>query len=378
MSDTRPIAQPIFKQSERQLPNLNQNTGDLYDASGFMKFKGIGVGPATGGSFAKGISTKYVDAMTSVNPKYGVSQFAQILSSLAEGIIKRAISNKLDIIFIIDTTGSMQDNAEGVKNYIHNFLDPIKDKRIDINLGLVLFSDQEVKKAKVVGTTDSVDKFKKWFDKIKFYGGRDLPESGYEAIITAIDNIKFRNHSQRFFIFISDSIQHDSDYDGKSTYSIDQILSILNQKEISVDVIGLDYLPVKQLAWGTGGQWKNIPGGDIRIDLPEYLPSRIHSSPSTPSRSDILEDNIKIKFDSAIPSWVELSYKVLDPKGNKVLEVSTYRKDINDDNIVNFPVRIDFGNLQSDSGIYTLIYKVKDSFGNQDFLRQALQVTVDE
>ncbi len=145
-----------------------------------------------------------------------------------------------------------------------------------------------------------------------------------------------------------------------------------------MDVIGLDYLPVKQLAWGTGGQWKSIPGGDIRLDLPEHLPSRIYSSLSTPSRPDILEDSVKIKFDGITPSWVELSYKVLDPKGNKVLETSTYRREVKDANMIDFPVKIDFGNIQSDSGIYTLIYKVKDSLGNQDFLRQALQVTIDE
>lgn len=378
VNDIPSIKQVYFKRNKNELPNLNQNVGNLYNAESSTKFRGIGVGTMVGNNSVRGISTKYIDAMTSVNPKMGVSQFAQILSSLAESIINRAISNMLDIVFIIDITGSMQDNAEGVKNYIHSFLDPIKDKKIDINLGLVLFSDQEVKKAKVIGTTDNVEKFKKWFEKIKFYGGRDLPESGYEAILTAIDNVKFRDRSQKFFIFISDSMQHDSDYDGKSIYSIDQIISILNQKNISVDVIGLDYLPIKQLAWGTGGQWNNIPSGDVMLDLPQYKQTRIHSNLSTPSRPDVLEDNVKIKFDSAIPIWVELSYKVLDPKGKNVLEMSAYRKEVKSTNIIDFLVKIDFGNLQSDSGIYTLIYKVKDSLGNQDFLRQALQVTVDE
>ncbi len=61
-----------------------------------------------------------------------------------------------------------------------------------------------------------------------------------------------------------------------------------------------------------------------------------------------------------------------------MLETSTYRREVKDANMIDFPVKIDFGNIQSDSGIYTLIYKVKDSLGNQDFLRQALQVTIDE
>jgi len=350
--------------------NISRNIS----ASGFS---GIRVGPVGSKDVGKGQSSKYINALSSVNPRNSGADFADILPVLAKGIVGRAKQAKADIIFLIDTTGSMQDNVQGVRNYVSYFLKPIEEEGIDADLGLVLFSDQEVKKAKVIGITDNADKFRKWLDKVYFYGGRDLPESGYEAIIAALEDIKFRKDAQKFFIFISDSPQHDYDYDGKSKYSLDQMVSILNENGVSVDVVGLDYLPIKQLAWGTDGQWRNIPGADIRLDMPEHSRSRMLSKPATPSRSDILEDNVRISFNGKIPDWVVLSCKVLDPRGIRIIGTPTYQKDIKDRtrDSVEFPVIIDFSSFQNNPGIYTLIYRAKDSLGNQDILRQTLQVT---
>jgi outer membrane biosynthesis protein TonB len=335
------------------------------------------VGPLRAGYGYKGQSSRYIDAMSSVMPRGGVDQFAYIFPSLAQGIGKRVTQGKVDVVFIIDTTGSMEDNVIGVKNYIEHFVKPLEDMKIDVELGLVEFSDRDARKEKVYDLTDSLDKFRKWLDKTRFYGGRDLPESGYEAIVIALEKIKYRESAQKAIIFVSDSPQHDFDYDGKSRYTLDRIIAILNEQNVGIDVIGLDFLPMKQLAWGTGGQWKPIPGGDLRLDMPESAPPKIHSKLTASMLT--LKDMVTVDFDSVVPDWIELSYKVLDPNGLKVIGALTYRKAIDDKSAkkMAIPVKFEVNDFIDRPGIYTLIYRTRDSYGNQNIYRQNFEIFID-
>ncbi len=372
---SRPINSNPEKSISILIPSLDQNIGNISTRS--RGYKGSEVSPLSlGNSYGRGQSSRYIEAMGSVFPRYGSSQYADILPIIANGIIKRISRDKVDIIFIIDTTGSMEDNVLGVKQYIYNFLNPLKEKKIDVNLGLVEFSDISSRKEKVYGLTDDPEKFKKWLDKTVFYGGGDLPESGYEAIITALEKIKFRKSAQRIFIFISDSPQHDLDYDGKSRYTLDRIISKLIDENVSVDVIGIDDLTLKQLARGTGGQWKPIPGGDPRIDIPQSSVQKIFSKLTVSSIPDLLEDKVIVLFDDVVPDWVDLTYKVLDPNGLKVIGALTYRKEVTNksERKIEIPVTINISVIKNITGVYTLIYRTKDSYGNQNILRQTFEL----
>lgn len=373
---SRKITITADKRETLAIPALNPKIDNIgvKSGSGYV----LKVGPIGSGTATKGESSRYVDAMNSVVPRSGSAEFDHILPVIAQGILKRVTQKKLDVVFIMDTTGSMEDNVLGVKDYIHRFLEPLEEKKLDVELGLVTFSDVSARKENVYDLTDKSEKFKKRLEKVIFYGGGDLPESGYEAIVTALDKIDFRRSSQRFFIFMSDAPQHDFDYDGKSRYTLDRIISMLNEKNVSTDVIGLDILMMKQLAIGTGGQWKPIPGGNLRLDIPES-PSvqKIHSKLTVSSIPNLLEDKVIIDFDNPVPDWVDLSYKVLDPQGVNVLGTLTYRKEITDksEKKITIPVQFDISVFKS--GVYTLIYRTKDSYGNQCILRQTVELQKD-
>ena len=130
--------------------------------------------------------------------------------------------------------------------------------------GLVTFTD----KAKMHGYTTDFGNFKNWLFKINVDGGGDISEAGLDALMTAVAAMRFRHGAQRFFILASDSSFHDADYDGKSVYSLDSVIETLQSEKIRVDVIGLDYLPIKQIAKATGGTWRAIPGRGYL----EYIP----------------------------------------------------------------------------------------------------------
>jgi hypothetical protein len=372
--DMKPIPSAIDDKEVVTIPSLHNGGGDISHGSGDLEFSGGEVGPLGGKRGNRGTSEKYISVMTGTPSIVKVSKFADILPSLARGIIERVKTGKVDIVFVIDTTGSMRDNIEGVRNYINSFLKPIEEKELDLALGLVEFTDRDVRKAKVMGLTQSQKKFKKWLDKTRFYGGEDLPESGYEAIVAALEKIDFRANSQRSFIFMSDSPQHDLDYDGKSRYTLDRIIALLNDERITVDVVGANYLPVKQLAWGTGGKWKHIPGGDPIVDIPVTNSSMIRSSLDRSLPPVTVEDKVTIEFDNSSPDWVDLSYKMLDPLGFKCLGTLTYRIEVGQKKSVEFTANIDLTKFRDQPGTYTLIYRIRDNTGNQDILRRTLEL----
>ena len=375
----KPISRPIDDEDTVMPPSSDQDGRSIADANGKVSFSVPAVGPVGSRPGVKGQGERYIYPFYSgatSQQRGGVDEFAKILPELARGILEQATQKKMDIVFVIDTTGSMRDNVRGVKDYIHHFLEPLEEQEFDAGLGLVEFTDLEVTEAKVVGLTQSQKKFRKWLDRVTFFGGRDIPESGYEALIAALERVDFRDDTQKFFIFISDAPQHDFDYDGKSIYSLDRIIARLNDEGVRVDVVGADCLSMKQLAWGTGGQWKHIPGGDPFTDVPHPTSSMIRSGLDRSLLPVLVEDKVTVEFESSTPDWVDLSYKMLDPRGFKCLGTLTYRKKIyhKEEKRVEFSPKIDLSRFGDHPGTYTLIYRIRDSIGNRDVLRRTLEL----
>jgi hypothetical protein len=372
------ILLPTDNKDDAVLPDFLQDTGEIADSSGAMGFSGPQVGPLGSRPGSRGLTDQYVYILSSSGtpsqPRRGADEFSEILPELARGIVKRTSQKKMDVVFLIDTSGSMQDNVRGVKDYISQFLKPLEGEGFDVSLGLVEFADSAAWEAKVFGLTRSQKKFGKWLDKTIFLGGGDIPESGYEALIAALEDIDFRDDAQRFFIFISDAPQHDFDYDGMSRYTLDRMIDRLNKEGVTVDVVGANYLPVRQLAWGTGGQWKHIPGGNPLIDVPQPISSMIRSSLARSLPPVPVEDKVTIEFNNGIPDWVDLSYKMLDPLGVKRLGTLTYRIAPKGERKVEFSSKIDFSTFKDQPGTYTLIYRIRDSMDNRDILRRTVEL----
>lgn len=374
----KPIQHSADDESIVMAPILRQDEGNIADAGALTGFSNPQVGTVGVKASSRGsdISSYYFPLISAQQREPGI-EFADILPALAKGILGRSKGKKMDIVFVIDTTGSMRDNVRGVKDYISDFLKPLEDERLDVALGLVEFTDVEARESKVFGLTKDQKKFRKWLDKTIFLGGADLPESGYEALISTLESIDYRDGSQKAFILISDAPQHDFDYDGKSRYSLDRIIARMNDEGISVDVVGARYLPMMQLAWGTGGQWKHIPGGDPSTDIPYLTSSMIRSNLGRSIPSTLVEDTVTIEFNnSGVPDWVDFSYKMLNPLGLKCLGTLTYRKEIKQksERKVEFFPKIDLSKFGDQPGTYTLIYRIRDSMGNSDILRRTLEL----
>lgn len=314
----------------------------------------------------------------------GVSngRYRQMMVDLARGIEANANGRKVDVVFLIDATGSMMDNVRGIRAYTDAFVERLRRDKFDVALGVVTFSDgAEMPKAK--GVTTDLGEFKNWLYHTEFTGGGDSAENGLEALMTALDGVEYRWRTQKFFIMASDGPFHDADYNGRSAYSLDQVISKLKEKSVQVDVLGLDYLPMKQLAWATGGEWRLIPGKGYLENIQMPLPSKIYSQlgilssdyepPMKPEDLCLTAtDEILVTIEDDKTEWVTLTWKVLNPHGEKYLGDFFDKKVVkhNTDKIRFFP-KIDISGFP---GTYTFIYKIADSLGNKSVLRRTVDV----
>ena len=303
--------------------------------------------------------------------------YVQMMTELARNLADAAIVTEIDLVFIIDKTGSMEDNVRGIRAYIDLFFEHFTRSGHDAAFGLVTFADAMTKKPKVQGVTTDHGKFKNWLYKIKFEGGGDLAESGLDALMDALNRTKFRDNAQRFFVLASDGAFHDADYDGRSAYSQDGVIETLQHQGIRVDVIGLNFLPIKQLAWATGGTWRQIPGRGYMEHIPRTLTAKMLSELGVLGfDADGLEADevvVYLRRDPR-PTWLEVTWKVLNPLGERCYGPFSKRLDIPDDGseVLRFTPTINVNQFRSATGTYTVIYHIENNLGHRSILRRTL------
>ena len=116
-------------------------------------------------------------------------------------------SGRTDIVFVIDTTGSMSGMIREVRDNIENFVDELSDENIDIRLGLVEYRDIEedgYNSTKSHGWFDDVETFKNELRKLGIDGGGDTPESAVDGLFCAA-GMKYRKGVHKHLILVTDA-----------------------------------------------------------------------------------------------------------------------------------------------------------------------------
>ncbi|MCL2396729.1 MAG: Hsp70 family protein [Defluviitaleaceae bacterium] len=142
-----------------------------------------------------------------------------------------AIGN-VNIVFCIDTTGSMDTYINGVKDRAIEFAQILASKGATFKLGLIGFGDLgEGEKPSVYNFTDDVARFQKQVNNIpRTYGG-DIPESALDSLETGIELLATARHdgpAKSIFILITDAPPHVPTHSGKSVADICNMLNSHN------------------------------------------------------------------------------------------------------------------------------------------------------
>jgi len=173
------------------------------------------------------------------------AQIGSALKDIAGEIVNSTTDRKIDLIFLIDTSGSMLENIHSVAKNLSDMISIFRESELDYALGVVKF-----KYAKLLPfplTTDYT-KYERLLMNVRCGGD----ERAYDAVVESIRQVKFRSDSTKRFILITDE-------NLKGSYSVIQTIGKLRAANITLDIIGLDTPLQRNLAKQTGGSWYPIP-----------------------------------------------------------------------------------------------------------------------
>jgi hypothetical protein len=105
---------------------------------------------------------------------------------------------RTDIVFVFDSTGSMSDEIEDLKQNILDFTDQLEQSNVDFNLGLVVFGDAV---EGIFGMTQDADEFRSYVQSVKLGSGSE--ENPFDAIAAAVQ-LGLRDNSERIFVLATD------------------------------------------------------------------------------------------------------------------------------------------------------------------------------
>ena len=184
-----------------------------------------------------------------------ISAKGELPTVMFRGKVLDAVGAKaVDLVFAIDTTGSMSDKIEGVLTTCAAFLDNFVALGLDYRVGIIAFGDLTVAGDRIVATPfmTNLGVMQKTLRKIPRYGGGgNAGESSLEAVHAAI-GMQYRATAVKVLILITDEPAL------LYTHSPMTTTLLLKQREILTYVISpaIDYF--KEMAKATGGSWMQI------------------------------------------------------------------------------------------------------------------------
>ena len=368
-----PEADYVAPQGETNPVSLDTNKTLLNGTSPTVDAPKIHYGSERGDALrATGMGNSWGGGSTSGGANVG-GVFVYMMKDIAQTLAEASVTKKVDVVFVLDETASMIDNIRGIRAYVDFLFEAFEREGHDATFGLVTFTDETRK----YGRTDDLGTFKNWLFKIGVDGGGDITEAGLDGLMTAVTETKFRKGAQRFIVLASDGAFHDADYDGKSAYSLDQVIETLQNAQVRVDVIGIDYLPIRQIALATGGTWRAIPGrGYLEYVPPLTLTVKLFSKLGTINlENEQMDDKITVYINNPPrPQQLTLTWKVLNPLGERCYGPFTEKKIIPDDGSTEVELRavLDREVFQTIPGVYTIIYRLENEQGHQSILRRTL------
>ncbi len=252
-------------------------------ANAVVKVSSEGRGLASGKTFADGsfalypadyaaaAATSYRVEVSSPSGSAGIDVDRKGPRSVSVKLAEaRRVPNPLpvDVLFILDTTGSMDDEIERLRATIEIINENIRALKPvpALRFGMVLYRDREDDYlTQVVPFTSNLDAFQKTLDEVYAGGGGDDPEDLQSALQDAVTKMKWNSDGIRLGFIITDAPPH---LDYGQAYDYATASRDAKAKGIKLFSIGVGGLPLegeyvlRQIAQYTQGKYIFLTYGE--------------------------------------------------------------------------------------------------------------------
>jgi Mg-chelatase subunit ChlD len=265
-------------------------------------------------------------------------------SSFAAQAAVEPPQERVEVVFVLDTTGSMADLIEGAKRKIWSIASTIVDTNpdADIAMGLVAYRDRG--DDYVVQTTELSEDLQGIYGKLtrlQADGGDDTPESVNAALDAAVSDMHWTEGRdvKRIVFLVGDAPPH-MDYPQERQYP--RILKDARRKEIIVNTVQAGDMPETTEVWKEVAQYGNgrymaIPqsGGEVVVIVSPYdedileLQGELDATVLPYGNGEMqLEFKQKMSEKAAAAPSVQLDNSSYYSKRSKTKEVITGRGDL--------------------------------------------------
>ena len=167
----------------------------------------------------------------------------------------------VDVLFLLDTTGSMSDEIDRIKATLTSIARRVSGLRSDpdLRMGMVVYRDRgDAYVTKVYDFDGDPARFSRTVREVRAAGGDDYPESLNEALHRAIREPQWREGAVRLVFLVADAPPHldyaqDYDYAEEMGHARDLGMKIFAVASSGLDVQG-EYI-FRQLAQQTMGRF---------------------------------------------------------------------------------------------------------------------------
>jgi hypothetical protein len=179
-------------------------------------------------------------------------------------------AGKADVVFVIDTTGSMNWPITNVIENIDAFSDYLSNLGVDIRVGLVEYKDiyeDGMDSTKDYGFFYDLEEFKNAIHGFYINGGGDNPETAVDAL-NVMCKTEFRAGVNKFAILVTDA-SYKNGIQGDSTYTMQQMIENLAEQNICTTVVANSsyFKEYETLVERTNGELCNISDSNFAQSL---------------------------------------------------------------------------------------------------------------
>lgn len=142
------------------------------------------------------------------------------------------LSDKIEIMFVVDATGSMGDEMAYIKSEIIDVIGQVKEKNPEsrVSLAMMVYRDEgDLYLTKYSDFTTDIEAQQKWFAAQNASGGGDTPEAIQVAMKEAVEK-QWSENSTKIIIHVADAPSHEKDIEewSKQVYkAADQGIKII-------------------------------------------------------------------------------------------------------------------------------------------------------
>ena len=185
--------------------------------------------------------------------------FAKALKRIADHIIGTREVDKVNVVFVIDTSASMRDNIQEVAANLFAMTDEFDLVNLEYHLGMSEFSVRyEGQKLEIRTLLPDVGMLRRRMQKATLSGD----EHALDALLDTPYRIDFHADADQYIILVTDEpASTHMRKDGSYETMREKVIKEYQLQGIRVNVLGVPEPFQQKLAETTGGLWQPIPGG---------------------------------------------------------------------------------------------------------------------